>query len=82
MTPDTLTARVSKRVKQLEAMLERIENAGDIADRFHGPNEECIADGVESLVEDYESLKARLAEVERSLNDTRKELEECRNRKG
>jgi myosin heavy subunit len=73
---DTLRARVMATEKtkatlyedrnRLQAMLERIAAIPAVADGFHAPNEECVADGVESALDD---LRQQLAAVTQELDE-------------
>ena len=53
----TTLGQTLKECDQLSAMLDRIAAISEVADRFHAPAEENIADGVESLADDYQQLE-------------------------
>jgi len=58
---DVLRKMLSSKRDDLRSMLDRIANNPEIADRFHAPGEECVADGVEGLVDDFVRGQADLA---------------------
>ena len=56
----------------LKAMLDRISMA--VVDYFHAPNEECVADGVDAVLDDVARLEAQLAEMTAALLSIRDEV--------
>lgn len=63
-------AALAERLKAMEAMMERIEM--QVSDYYHAPNEECIADGVDGLIDERDELKERLKACEEELRIAKK----------
>ena len=61
---------------RMKDMLDRIAAIPEVDEGYHAPNEECIADGVEALVDEYHDCKQKLTQRTAELEEAKADRDE------